>query len=142
MTASAMNTMVILTAGMEFGRKAVLLRNLVYRTDHPNKATILHALGRLQNNSKRNVFAHSFLTADSNEIMFIDRSRGGDYSVTTHTFTIQQWTDHVIGMAKDAGELEDGLQLGEGELHEFALAAINTDSKSARSPTPPNSSTE
>jgi hypothetical protein len=43
----------ILTSGMEFGRKATLLRNLAYRSEHPKKAEIIGVIGRIQNESKR-----------------------------------------------------------------------------------------
>ena len=51
----------ILTSGMEFGRKAMLLRNVVRRSDDPKRAQILGAVGKIQNESKRNVLAHAFI---------------------------------------------------------------------------------
>ena len=51
----------VVTSGMMFGTKARLLRNLLYRSNHPNKAVLTGALNRIQNSSKRDAFAHSFI---------------------------------------------------------------------------------
>jgi hypothetical protein len=61
----------MLTSGMEFGRKATLLRNLVHRSDRKNKAQIIGLIGRLQNESLRNVFAHGMITSSRDTVTFI-----------------------------------------------------------------------
>ena len=37
----------VVTSGMMFGTKARLLRNLLYRSNHPNKAVLTGALNRI-----------------------------------------------------------------------------------------------
>ena len=130
----------ILTSGMEFGRKGTLLRNLAYRSDHQKKAEIIGAVGRIQNESKRNVFAHSFILSGAESVTFIDRSRGGDYSATNHTFTLREFSDHVIAFTKTCAELEQHLGVNKEALHRFAMAALSANTKSTRSPVPPSES--
>ena len=74
---------------MEFARKSALLRNLIYRSDDPKKKLLLRLIGKIQNESKRNVFAHAFIISGPNDVTFIDRSRGGDYAAKKHTFTVR-----------------------------------------------------
>src|ERR1700722_17381085 len=111
----------ILTSGMEFGRKSMLLRNLAYRSDAPEKGQIIRLLAKIQNESKRNVFAHSFIMSGPQTVTFIDRSRGGDYVATKHTFTVREFFDHVAGFTNHAAALEKCLGLDKGELHRFAM---------------------
>jgi hypothetical protein len=47
----------LLTAGMEFNRKARLVMALIKRSDHTNKSQLLAALKIIQNESLRNAFA-------------------------------------------------------------------------------------
>src|SRR4051794_13622251 len=61
----------ILTAGMEFGRKATLLRNLAYRGSKPNRKQIVKIIGSLQNDAKRNVLAHGFMVATQTTVRFV-----------------------------------------------------------------------
>ncbi len=129
----------ILTSGMEFGRKATILRNLAYRSDDPRKKQIVQCLGRLQNDSKRNVFSHAVLTSDVKEVTFIDRTRSGDYVATEHTFTKEQFTDHVAEVMALGVQLEKALALDASEFHAFAMAALKANTKPTKSPVPPSS---
>ncbi len=61
----------ILTAGMEFGRKVILLRNLVYRSNIPNKAEIMGALNKLMNTSLRNTLVHGIAVSGEQTVTFI-----------------------------------------------------------------------
>jgi hypothetical protein len=130
----------ILTSGMEFGRKSTLLRNLVYRSDAPEKGQILSLLGKIQNESKRNVFAHSFIISGPETVTFIDRTRSGDYAVSKHTFTVREFFDHVMSFTRHSAALEKCLGLNKGELQRFAMAALSANTKSTKLPDPPSES--
>lgn len=129
----------ILTSGMEFGRKITVLRNLIYRSGHPQKSTILGLLGKIQNESKRNIFAHSFLTANDTVITFIERTRGGDYKVIRHEFTVKEFVDHVTEFGDVATALEKAIGVTMEEYQRFADAALSADTKATKSPVPPSS---
>jgi hypothetical protein len=127
----------VLAAGMEFGPKARLLRNLVYRSDDPNKGRIINLLWKIQNESKRNVFAHSFIISDTSGVSFIELSRGGDYKATEHEFTLTSFVDHVVTFTKDMAELEAAIGADAQSLARFAKAALSANTKSTKSPVPP-----
>lgn len=127
----------VLAAGMEFGPKARLLRNLVYRSDDPHKGRIINLLWNIQNQGKRNVFAHSFIISNSSGISFIEMSRGGDYKATEHEFTLASFADHVVNLAKDMHELETVLGIDAHSLARFARAALSANTNSTKSPVPP-----
>jgi hypothetical protein len=129
----------ILTSGMEFGRKAALLRNLIYRSDKKNKAQIIGLIGKLQNESLRNVFAHSMVTSSKDAVTFIDRARYGDYRATKHIFTLKEFSDHAIEVTETAKDLQTALGAEDGDIHQFVVAALSTDTKFAKSPVPPSS---
>lgn len=128
----------ILTAGMEFGRKCAVLRNLAHRSNDPHRSDIINLIGRVQNESKRNVFAHAILVGNPSSVTFIDRTRGGDYAATEHTFTLKEWCNHVEAVGHIAAELTDALGVSDQEFHDFAMAALSTNTKSTKSPTPPS----
>ena len=129
----------VLTSGMEFGRKITLLRNLVYRSNDPNKRKIMALLGKIQNESKRNVFAHSFITSDATSLTFIERSRGGDYKVIRHQYTLREFVGHVDNFVSAAAELEKLVGVTPTELHRFADAAFSAEISATKSPVPPSS---
>jgi hypothetical protein len=133
----------LLTAGMEFGRKATVLRNLVLRSSHRNKAKIIGALNRVQNDGKRNAITHGLMVFDSAGIgvTFIDRSRGGEYTATPHKFTYAEFTAHVSEFLNYTEELEVALDVKDVPFQAFARAAVSANKKAAKSPTPPSSKT-
>lgn len=128
----------VLTAGMEFGRKATLARNLAYRSNHKNKNSIVNLLGRIQNESKRNVFAHGMLLTDEERVIFVDRSRGGDFEVTAHSFTLPEFISHVQSVITMGGELHEAFETDESDLAEFNQTAMKEVSKTITSPVPPS----
>ena len=128
----------ILTSGMEFGRKSTLLRNLIYRSSHPDKKTSINLIGKLQNESLRNIFAHSFVLSGTRTVSFVERTRGGDYAATIHTFTLDEFRErHMSKFAADGLAFQESLGLNQAELHEFAIAALSANTKSTKSPVPP-----
>jgi len=129
----------IITAGMEFGRKAAIARNLVYRSNHPKKSDVIGLIGKLQNESKRNVFAHGLMVTNNDKVTFLDRTRGGDYDVTAHSFTLEEFIKHVKSVVKIGAELHRAFGPNEDDLEAFHQAALSIANKSATSPTPPSS---
>ena len=133
----------VLIAGMEFGRKATVLRNLISRAKHRNKAQIVGALNSVQNDSKRNAIAHGLMTFDTagTGVTFIDRSRGGEYTATPHYFTYLEFSRHVGWFVDEAERLEVALEIKDEDFQAFARAAISADKRAPKSPTPPSSKT-
>lgn len=131
----------IVTAGMEFGRQITILRNLVYRSQHPNKKRILDALGKLQNESKRNIFAHSILFSDEKKATFVERSRGGDYKVTAHSYTVESFAEHVGKFIKMGVELTEALDQSPKDFHEFSMVLAKPINSETTSPEPPSKTT-
>jgi hypothetical protein len=98
----------ILVAGMEFGRKANLLRILMGRSDNSNKDEIKRLLSKIQNESKRNIFTHSILHSGPDEVTFIHRKVDGSFSATAARFTRNEFYNHVkeiTGIANQFGAL-------------------------------------
>jgi len=128
----------ILTSGIEFGRKAALLRNLVYQTNMPHKGKIIGLIGKLQNEAKRNAIAHGIIASDEATVTFIEQARGGDYRTTSYQFTLKAFAAHVIMIASIAEQLCIEFQISEDELFRFAAAALRADRKATTSPVPPS----
>jgi len=63
-----------LVAALKFSKKVKLLRSLLDKSEYGNVAQLQDFLDRIENNSLRNVFAHSFLASDVSSITF---GRGG-----------------------------------------------------------------
>jgi hypothetical protein len=119
----------LLTAGMEHGRKATLLRGLISRGDHHNKEKLIRSLNVIQNESLRNVFAHSYIASDEKTITFIERSRGGPFKTKEHHFTLEEFRDHVTNFLEASSEFEQALDLAPLELQAFQYAALSVKSK-------------
>jgi hypothetical protein len=129
----------VLTAGMEFNRMATLLRNLVKRSEHPNKTKILDAINALQNDSKRNIFAHGFILSDATTVTFLERSTRGYYDAEYHKFTLLQFKEHVDRVIRDGTALEQALETPSDEFEAFGRAAFSAARKATTSPEPPKS---
>ena len=114
----------VLTAGMEFGRKAMLLRALVKRSDHKHKDLILGALNKVQNDSKRNAFAHSFISSTLTTVTFVERYGGGEYKATAHTFTLPEFEAHVKALIQHSAALSTALDFQPVESQKFGDAAL------------------
>ena len=132
----------VVTSGMELGRKLTLLRNVAYRSDHPQKRRIMSVAGTIQNESKRNVFAHSYITSEKDTVTFVERSRGGDYRVVKHIYTLKEFVAHVQNFVKCASELETLLGITPDKLRQFGEAAFKAETNETKSPTPPIESAE
>ena len=101
----------VVTSGMMFGTKARLLRNLLYRSNHPNKAVLTGALNRIQNSSKRDAFAHSFILSGPQVVNFIERPGHGDYQAKEHSYTLDEFLQHVRAVTAAMQEFQAGLEV-------------------------------
>jgi hypothetical protein len=124
---------------MEFGRKITVLRNLVHRSHHPERSKITKLLGRIQNQSKRNVFAHAVVFSTPSTVTFVDRTRGGDYAATPHAYTLREFEQHVTDIMAIGAEFEQIIVPDHAEFQRFATAALRANTKSTKSPVPPSS---
>jgi hypothetical protein len=114
----------LLTAGMQFGHKIRILKDLIRKTKDPNKDKMIGALNKLQNESKRNVFAHSYLIGNPTSVSFVERSAGGDFKIRQHTYTLPEWQDHLTAFTNAGKALWEGLGEPQAELEEFMDAAL------------------
>jgi hypothetical protein len=115
----------LLTAGIDFNRRASLLRVLLNRSTLPRKPQIISALNTIQNESLRNVFAHSFLQSDETTVTFIERTRHGKYDPKKHPFTISAFRDHVHKFVDAAVAFQQELEITNEDMQAFANAAFN-----------------
>ena len=129
----------LLTAGLEFGRKFRFLGGLVKRSDHPRKSEIIGVLNSLQNKSKRNAFAHSYIIESTDSrVHFLERNAGGVYKPKTHSYTINEFEQHVSMFINYVKELRSLLAVSESAVVGFALAAFSAAQSPTMSPKPPN----
>jgi len=109
----------LLTAGIDFNRRASLLRILLNRGTLPRKPQIISALNTIQNESLRNVFAHSFLQSDEITVTFIERTRHGKYDPKKHSSTISTFRAHVHKFVDAAVAFQEYMALGLSYLFAF-----------------------
>ena len=127
----------LVTARMEFSRKAGLIRELLQRRPHPKKSAIKSALNRLQNESKRNVFAHSIMLSDEHSVTFLERGWQQDYVSSKHKFTLMEFSEHVHVFSKAVTDLREAFDISRERLWTFSEAAMRAQSKPRKSPKPP-----
>jgi hypothetical protein len=118
----------LLTAGMDFGRKAVVFRNLVRKSDHPKKTEIEKHLNWIQNESKRNIFAHSFARSGDADVTFIVRSKYDAYDTKEYRFTREEFERHVAQFIETAKAFEASVGLSRDAIEKFAAAASSVKS--------------
>ena len=119
-----------LTATMEFGRKVVFLKALISKSGHKRKDTLNKALNAILNDSKRNIFAHSFLMSTPTSIHFVERSPHGGFTVKVHDFTPATFEQHVSDFVQHAKDFEIALGYSRDVFEAFGQAALNFKSKS------------
>jgi hypothetical protein len=117
---------------MEFSRKAALIRALAKRKNHPRASEIIGALNKLQNQSKRNEFAHSALVADYEKVYFIERDWKREFVTDVHEFTLTEFGKHVLEFTRSALEFSRAAGITVEGLHDFLQAAISMGRKSKR----------
>ena len=94
----------IITSGMMSGPKIRLLHGLVVRSDNPQKAAVIGALNRLQNDAKRAALTHSYVYSDDKTVTFLERPAGGQ-KPREHNFTLVEFQEHVQGLANAGRDL-------------------------------------
>jgi hypothetical protein len=129
----------ILTAGMEFGRKANLLRTLVMRSRDPNKEKIRDLLSRIQSESKRNLFSHSMINSNVDSVTFVYRKTDGIYSAKETRFAAEQFAEHVRSIARLGSEFSNVVKIDDVDFQSFGQAALSASQSDTTSPQPPSS---
>jgi hypothetical protein len=115
----------IIVAGMEFGRKANLLRILLGRSGNPDAGKITTVLNEIQNTAKRNIFTHSLLHSIMDEVTFIHRKTdAAAFSATKARFTSDEFEAHVLKITKLANELGVLLKIDNADYQAFCEAAL------------------
>jgi hypothetical protein len=128
-----------LLAGMEAGRKMRLLEGLLHRSEIKQKAIAIGCLRKLQNESLRNAFAHSFLWSDRHFVTFVNRAFGQKYEVKEHKFSMIRFRMHVRDFILNATAFYDALEIDYDDLQSFGKAALRASRNSTKSPKPPSS---
>lgn len=113
----------VLFGPLEFGRKAAILRSLLPAANYKNEEQIKGLLTRIGKESLRNAFSHSFIQSEATDVTFVHRSGQGQYSVTKHTFTADEFGHHVDSFVDLAQKFELALGLTQEEIDAFANAA-------------------
>jgi hypothetical protein len=126
-------------AGIEIGRKMRLLEALLRRSTIDNKSELLGHLHKMQNESLRNVFAHSFMHSDEHSVTFVNRKFGQRYEAYAYTFGLIRFRMHVQEFLSTGRQFYDGLHIDLDDLQKFAEAALRASRSSRRSPKPPRS---
>lgn len=129
----------LLTAGLEFNKKATLLRALISKSEHRHKDKAIKALNIMQNESKRNVFAHSYVLSNESSVTYLERSRGGRFAATKHKFTLEEFEAHVKKFSDASLLFWDAMGYDNDALDEFVSIALSINAKAQRSPAPPSS---
>ena len=82
-------------------------------------------LTRIEHQSMRNVFAHSFLATDEHSVTFIHRKvEGGKYQPTTYTIACDDFIDHVQNFVQLSLDFEQAVGLSDKEVRDFAAMAV------------------
>lgn len=114
-----------LTCGMEFARKATVLRSLVARSDHPERQVILELLDEYLNDPNRSVIADGLFVSTPSVVTFIARGRGREVVTQTRTFTLEEFQAHVDHFVDVGARLQDALGLKKGEIGQFVTNALD-----------------
>lgn len=129
----------LITSGMMFGRKARLLADLIGRSDLPNKAAVMTAFNKVRGKNLRDVFAHSYLGASRDGVVFLERKSGGEYKGVEHPFTLKEFEKHVYRVLAESSEFQAAIGVSGEELQAFAQAALSLDRNEETSPDSPTS---
>ena len=127
----------LLTARMEFSKKAALVRHLTSEKKHPNADKIKSALNKIQNESKRNSFAHSSVFWGKNSIYFVEKTWEGEYKARLHDYTLMEFKEHVQSFSRATKDLLGAFGFTRRRMFLFAAAAFKAQRKPSKSPKPP-----
>ena len=113
------------SAGTAFSDKCKQLRVLIDDGKVPHKAKGM--LDKIENDSLRNVFAHSILASDEDWVLFIYRDRprrGKEYRPMGYKLTRAEFLTHVVEFAQLSLEFEQATGLTDKEVRVFASMAL------------------
>jgi hypothetical protein len=112
-------------ASMKFGKKLKKLRTLIDNGKFKHSQKVKDLLRRIEDESRRNVFAHSILASDKRSVTFIHRSvRRGEYKVERHTIAGHGFIKHAQLFVHIAADLMRAVELSDKEVRDFAAALI------------------
>ena len=112
----------LITTGMMSGPKLRLLHGLVGRSDHAQKAQIIGAINKLQNEAKRAALTHSYVYSNETTITFLERIPG-EFRAREHTFTLTEFQEHNKALAKAMQDLWAALGYSDDDLQAVIDAA-------------------
>ena len=114
-----------LVAGLRFSDKIKMLKQLLSKSDYGNVSELEQYLTRIESNSLRNTFSHSFLVSNSNTVAFVHRrSNRGQYLCEGYRFAADNFFAHVQEFVQLSHDFERALGFSAKEIGDFAAAAI------------------
>jgi hypothetical protein len=109
------------SARTKFSDKCKQFRTLVDSGKFPHG----ELLTRIEQDSMRNTFVHSFLASDEHSVAFIHRKvERGKYSVTGYKISHIGFIKHVQSFVRLSFEFERAVGLSDKEVREFAAMAV------------------
>lgn len=119
----------LITSGMMFGRKAKLLDDLIKHSSDKRKGKLLEAFNKIRA-SKREMLTHSYVASDALSVTFMERNISGPFSAKLHTFSGDEFKEHVKKMTDAANEFFEALEVSQVEINAFVNAALSLNRKS------------
>src|SRR5688500_8919142 len=85
----------LMLIGLDFGRRLQMLMGLADHQNHANKVALIAALKRIQDEAKRNAFAHSFLQSSETHVTFVYRHREKPLHAKRYRYSGTEFQKHV-----------------------------------------------
>lgn len=85
------------------------------------------------------IITHGYLWSDRNTVKFIERNVSGELTAKQHSFTLNQFIDHIERFAKQNTDFYNSLGVDRRELEAFANAVLSLNRKASKSPGKPQS---
>ena len=117
-----------LLAGMQFGRKAALLRALLSKSDYANASELKGYLTGMQRKWLRNVFTHSYIFSDMDSVTFVHRSSDDDHS-KIYKFKADDFISHIKAFTQHVTDFEKALAIPQDARQQFAKAGLKPPSE-------------
>ncbi len=127
----------IVTSGLQFRAKAVLLQALLNR-DPANKEA-LKVVKELLNFSDRNDLLHGIAMHHPDGIQVVRRSNNGVFRSVELAYPMPVLRDLILKVGAMAQGLQDALGISADDYRAFLRAAHNAQTKPSTSPSPPSS---
>jgi hypothetical protein len=128
----------IVTSGLQFERRASILRSLLalHGTTH---AQAIKLITQITQDARRNTLTHGLVRVSQETLDFVKRETVNSLKATKITFTTVDLVAHVQKVNGSIMKLQELLGITDADLEEFSIIAENLANKSATSPKPPNS---